>query len=251
MIYEDASIAAKYLIKTNYIVKVVEFHPENQTVDVIQDVFEFAHSVGGEFIRKNEFGVDVSAAILEPDIFVDIPVLQMRWGQFEIQCCPKPGDTGMLAVFTNDIRNWMQDGGPSIPNTDVHFMKESCIFIPFVPNNKSCATDYPTDNNSLVIKSANAKIVLTDDGTTSSITAEAKTMEVKAEDGVSITGGVSIDGGLSVTGKIESDNDVVADGISLKDHTHTIPSGTALVDPQTGMTTAPVQIPKPDEPTGV
>lgn len=220
MIYEDATIAAKYLIKTNYIVKVVEFHPENQTVDVIQDVFEFAHSVGGEFVRKNEFGVEVSAAILEPDVFVDIPVLQMRWGQFEIQCCPKPGDTGILAVFTNDINDWVQEGGPSIPNTDNHFMKNSCVFIPFVPNKKSCVNDYPTDNNSLVIKSANAKIVLTDDGTTSSITAEAKTMEVKAEDGVNITGDVNVTGKISATEDIKSDREVTAGTVKLSDHKH-------------------------------
>lgn len=247
MIYEDATIAAKYLIKTNYIVKVVEFHPENQTVDVIQDVFEFAHSVGGEFVRKNEFGVEVSAAILEPDVFVDVPVLQMRWGQFEIQCCPKPGDTGILAVFTNDINDWVQEGGPSIPNTDNHFMKNSCVFIPFVPNKKSCVNDYPTDNNSLVIKSANAKIVLTDDGTTSSITAEAKTMEVKAEDGVNITGDVNVTGKISATEDIKSDGEVTAGTVKLSDHKHgvgtlKVPSTSPEGSPSTitGNTATPV-----------
>lgn len=247
MIYEDATIAAKYLIKTNYIVKVVEFNPETQTVDVIQDVFEFAHSVGGEFVRKNEFGVEVSAAILEPDVFVDVPVLQMRWGQFEIQCCPKPGDTGILAVFTNDINDWVQEGGPSIPNTDNHFMKNSCVFIPFVPNKKSCVNDYPTDNNSLVIKSANAKIVLTDDGTTSSITAEAKTMEVKAEDGVNITGDVNVTGKISATDDIKSDREVTAGTVKLSDHKHgvgtlKVPSTSPEGSPSTitGSTDTPV-----------
>lgn len=247
MIYNDDSIAAKYLIKTNYIVKVVEFHPETQTVDVIQDVFEYAHSVGGEFVVKNEFGVDVSAALLEPDYFVDIPVLQMRWGQFEIQCCPKKGDTGILTVFTNDIRKWMKDGGPSIPNTDARFLKDSCVFIPFVPNDKSCVADYPTDNNSLVIKSANAKIVLTDDGTNSSITAEAKSVELKAEDGLNITGDVNVTGKISATDDIKSDGEVTAGTVKLSDHKHgvgtlTVPSTSPEGSPSTitGSTDTPV-----------
>ena len=83
---------------------------------------------------------------------------------------------------------------------------------------------------------------MTDNGTDANISITGDT---------TITGDVTIDGSLSVTGKITSDDDIVADGISVKDHTHTIPSGTSLVDPETGMTTAPVQIPKPDEPTGV
>ena len=247
MVVEDAAIAAKYLIKTNYIFKVVNFHPETQTVDVVQDVFEFTNRVDGEFIMNNECGGDGSAAVIEPDYIPEIPVLQLRWGQFEIQCCPKPGDTGILAVFTNDIRNWVQEGGPSIPNTDNHFMKNSCVFIPFVPNKTSCANDYPADNNSLVIKSANAKIVLTDDGTTSSITAEAKTMEVKAEDGVNITGDVNVTGKISATEDIKSDGEVTAGTVKLSDHKHgvgtlKVPSTSPEGSPSTitGSTDTPV-----------
>lgn len=232
MIVEDAAIAAKYLIKTLYICRVMAFHPENQTVDLVQEVLEYANDGKGEFSLCNEFGVVVNATLVEPDVFTEIPVLQQRWGQFEIQCCPKEGDSGILAVFTNDIRNWMQEGGPSIPNTDTHFMKSSSVFIPFIPNNKTCSQDYPQDNNSLVIKSTNAKIILSDDGESSSVSIEADKLSMK--------------GDLEVTGDIKATGDVKADTVSLKDHTHTIPSGTALVDPNSGMTTGPVVIPKPD-----
>lgn len=212
--YEDASIVSKYLIKTNYIFKVMEFHPEDQTVDIIQDVLEYTNSPVGEFMINNEFGVDVAASLLEPDILAGVPVLQPRWGQFEIQCCPKKGDTGVLMVFTNDIRNWMKDGGPSIPNTDNHFMKSSCVFVPFIPNAKNCAQDYPTDNNSLVIKSNGVKIVLTDDGTNTNVSIEAKTMNLKADNGF------SFDGDVSVTGKVTASDDVKIGSLSLKDHKH-------------------------------
>ena len=232
MFIDDSAIAAKYVIKTLYICKVMKVNSENQTVDVIQDVLEYTNYPDGEFNINNEYGIDVGAALLKPDVFLGVPVLQQRWGQFEIQCCPKEGDTGILAVFTNDIRDWIKNGGPSIPNTDNHFMKSSCVFIPFIPNHKNCAQDYPEDNNSLVIKSANAKIVLTDDGTASSVSIQADTME--------------LNGNLNVTGDITASGDVTAGEVSLQNHTHTIASGTTLVDPNTGATVAPVIIPKPD-----
>lgn len=217
MVYEDAAVAAKYLIKTNYIYKVVEFHPDRQTVDVIQDVLEFRNSPNGEFILNNEFGINVTASLVEPDFYTEIPVLQLRWGQFELQCAPKEGDTGILAVFTNDIRNWVKDGGPSIPRTDSKFLKSSAVFIPFVPNNKNCANDYPTDNNSLVIKSANAKITLTDDGNTSGVSIEADTLSVEASDGISLKGDVNIDGDVVA-------NEVTLNGVAMSTHIHTAPS---------------------------
>ena len=64
--YEDAAVAAKYLIKTNYVYKVIEFHPEDQTVDIIQDVLEFCNTPGGEYIINNEFGIDVAAETRSP-----------------------------------------------------------------------------------------------------------------------------------------------------------------------------------------
>lgn len=213
MTFEDAAIASKYLIKTNYIVKVVKFHPETQTVDVIQDVLEFCNEPNGERIIVNEFGLEATAGLLEPDYFVDIPVLQLRWGQFEIQCCPQEGDTGVLMVFTNDIRNWMKNGGFSIPNTDNHFMKSSSIFVPFVPNNTSCVADYPTDEKTLVIKSKNANITLTDNGTTSGVSIKADTMSVEAVNGTTFTGDVTVDGTVTAT-------EVVAGNIPYTTHIH-------------------------------
>lgn len=223
--YEDAAVAAKYLIKTNYVYKVIEFHPEDQTVDIIQDVLEFCNTPGGEYIINNEFGIDVAAGLLKPEVLVNVPVMQLRWGQFELQCCPQQGDTGVLMVFTNDIHNWVEEGGPSIPSTDNHFMKSSCVFMPFIPNKKSCVQDYPADNNSLVIKSASAKIVLTDDGTNTNVTVEAKSMNFKAEDGFSFEGDVAVTGKVTATKNIEASEDVKAGNISMKQHTH---SGSSL-----------------------
>ena len=216
----DEAIAAMYLIKTHYIVRVIEFYPETQTVDVIQDVLEFTNTPLGDISVKNEFGQEVNVALLEPDILYGVPVKQLRWGQFSIQACPQPGDTGYIEVFTNDITSWKQEGGLAIPWSDRRFPKESCVFVPFVANETNATEDYVSDEHTLVIKSKTASITLTDNGETSSVAINAKTMSVTAEDGVSITGDVSIDGDVSCTKTITAETDVVGGGVSLKDHTH-------------------------------
>ena len=72
-----------------------------------------------------------------------------------------------------------------------------------------------------------------DDGETSSVKIGAKTMEVSAEEGVSITGDVS------VTGNITATEDVKAGDISLTNHTHVAGTLAAPNGPVTGATGAP------------
>lgn len=218
----DEAIAAMYLIKTHYVVRVIKFYPEDQTVDVIQDTFDFTNTPLGDITIKNEFGQEVTVGLLEPSILYGIPVKQLRWGQFSIQACPKEGDTGYIEVFVNDISDWLENGGISVPKSDRHFTKENCVFVPFVANKKNAAPDYVNNENTLVIKSANASITLTDDGTTSDVKIVSKTMTVTAEDGVSITGDVSVEGKINATDEIKSDTDVKAgaNNTSLTGHTH-------------------------------
>lgn len=211
----DSTILAKYVIKTHYIMKVIEFHPEDQTVDLIQQTYEFCNDQDSDKSVINELGLEVSVGLLKPDILYGIPVKQERWGQFEIQCCPQPGDTGYIEVFTQDISTWIKDGKLSIPSTDRHFAKESCVFVPFIPNKKNCVTDYVTDNTKLVIKSRGAKITITDNGETSDVAIESDTMTIKASEGMSITGN------LDVTGTVTASEDVKIGSLGLKTHVHT------------------------------
>lgn len=238
---KDETIAAKLLIKTHYIMKVVEFHPETQTVDLVQDTFGFTNTPYGTMAVNNDFGQTIVAALTYPDNLIGVPVKQLRWGQFEIQCCPVPGDTGYIEIFTDDIREWVKNGGPAVPWSDRRFVKESCVFVPFVPNNTNAATDYPTDNSKLVIKSANASIVITDqpaeEGSQEEpivdITTTAQTLNINAEKGITVTGDINITGNITAKGDVNvdgtitasgditsTDGDVVAGSISLKNHTH-------------------------------
>lgn len=165
----EATVAAKFVIKTHYIMRVLEFHPETQTVDLIQDVFEMTNSPFGNTVYRNEFGNIVACLPKELDILYDVPVKQLRWGQFEIQACPVEGDTGYIEVFVDDIQDWIKNGSRSIPWSVDKFVKKNCVFVPFVPNKKNASATYPADNTQLVIRSKNASITLMDDGKTSSV----------------------------------------------------------------------------------
>lgn len=235
----DEAIAAMYLIKTHNVVRVIKFYPEDQTVDVIQDTFDFTNTPLGDLTIKNEFGQEITAALLEPPILYGVPVKQLRWGQFSIQACPKEGDTGYIEIFTNDITDWIENGGISIPKSDRHFAKDSCVFVPFVANKTNSTPDYVNNENTLVIKSANASITLTDNGETSDVSIVAKTMTVTAEDGVSITGDVSVEGDINCSKTITATTDVKAgkDNTSLISHTHNYK--TPLHPSVDGPTTAP------------
>lgn len=239
-----ATIAAKYVIKTHYIMRVLEFHPETQTVDLAQDVGEFDFTPQGKDVVTNEFGVDLSVAVKPPAALEGVPVKQFRFGQFEIQVAPMPGDTGYIEVFTNDIRDWIQNGGFSVPWSDDHFLMQSAVFVPFVPNKQNCSKEYvPDDGSQLIIKSAHSKIMITDkpqeenaaqtvstsielstpsasiklseesrEGSeaTVGLAVKADTMTVEASKGVSVKGDVSIDGNFTTTGTITADGDITS-----------------------------------------
>ena len=160
--FPDESIAAKYLINTHMMVKVVEFHPDTQTVDVVQEVYDYVNTTEGDFVVQNEFGVDVTANVKVLDVLYDIPVKQERFGQFSIKCCPKKGDTGYLEIFTEDLQDWFKNGGPSVPWAALRFLRKNSVFVPFVPNKTNCAQNYPQDNSSFVIESNRTKTTIED-----------------------------------------------------------------------------------------
>lgn len=234
MQFNDETILSKYMIKTHYIMKVVAFHPETQTVDLVQDVYEYTNTVAGEFSVINELGMEVTAALQTLDILYGIPVKQERWGKWHMQCCPAVGDTGYIEVMTNDIRDWVENGSLSIPWSDDHFKKNSCVFVPFVPNKTNCDPQYPATNDSFVIKSdkinitmsspqeGDEKVVLKMTGVTltidasgkvtldapdAEVSANCKTVEAKASGSVKIdTPETTITGKLNVNGDVTMDS---------------------------------------------
>ena len=264
----DAAVAAKYLINTHMMVKVLEFHPETQTVDVIQEVYDYVNTTDGSFVVLNEFGVEVPANVKQLDVLYDIPVKQERFGQFSIRCCPKPGDTGYLEIFTEDIQDWVENGGPSVPWATLRFMRKNSVFVPFVPNKTNCATDYPTTNGSLVVKSNRITLTLTDpeDGQSAEsvslsmsngvlLTVSADGSVTVACDSVGITADqTTIHGKLHVDGEVTTGSTIAAGGdvttgkgTSLDNHTHLIKQvfGVTPATPTTVATTTGTKTEKP------
>lgn len=234
----EDSIKAMYLIKTHYIMRVIKFHPEDQTVDLIQDTYDFCNTMFGDITIKNELGQYVTVGVEKPTILRRIPVKQERWGQFEIQACPQEGDTGYIEVFTTDITKWMKEGKLDLLPSDRHFIKDSSVFVPFVPNKKNCSDTYPEDGTKLIIRSKNAKITITDNGETADVSIDSDTITMSAPSGVSITGDVNVDGTIHATTNVTAGENNTA----LVGHTHSfeyIGAGQGST-PQTG-TTDPTQ----------
>lgn len=223
MYLPEETLLAKYVIKTHYIVKVVAVHPEDQTVDVVEDVYRFVNSPVPYTTVVNELGNAVDVGLSKKMQLLGIPVKQERWGQFAIQCNPAVGDTGYIEIMTNDIRDWMLNGSDSVPWSDDHFDERSCVFVPFVPNLTNKAETYPADNSQLVIKSNNLSITFTDKPAEQGQEA-VKNISVVGDvvmtGKLNITGDVTITGKLHTSGDIESDSDVKAGTVSLKEHMH-------------------------------
>lgn len=222
MVFPDETILAKVLVKTHYIVKVLKFYPETQTVDVVQETFEYVQHPAGSIVKRNEFGYEINVKLAVPDIIKNIPVQQLRWGQFSIQCAPQPGDTGYIEVMTDDSRSWVEDGGPAEPWLLTKMNKESCVFVPFVANKKNADKEYVSDENTLTIKSKNGSIVLTDDGEKSNIKITVDSVTVDSPE-------VNFTGKVTAEGLITSNEDVKSGNISLRNHIHNVPAGATVV----------------------
>ena len=252
MYLSDETILAKYVIKTHYIMKVVAVHPEDQTVDVVEDVYRYVNSPVPFTTVINELGNPVDVGLSKKMKLLNIPVKQERWGQFKIQCNPAVGDTGYIEIMTNDIRDWMLNGSDSVPWSDDHFDERSCVFVPFVQNATNKQEDYPADNTQLVIKSDHLSITLTDQPDKESGSQDEPVRNISVIGDVNITGNVAVDGNINTTGDIEcegaiqakgniksTDGDIIAGTVSLKKHLHVAGTLAAPNGPVTGSTGKP------------
>ena len=228
---DTGAVQAKYLVRTHSVFKVIAFHPENQTVDIKQEMFELVHNAEGEIYKQNEFGVDVPYSLKTPDIMYGIPVKQMRYGQFAIKVCPVAGDTGYVEYFHDDITGWFEEGGVAVPRNSAKFLRNSCVFVPGVFDEQKATQDYPTDNTKLIIAGKDATIEIvnpTGDDPATQINIVAKTVNVTAEKS-------KFSGDVEVSGDIKATGDVKAGNISLLNHKHNVKQGASVqVNTSTG-----------------
>lgn len=195
--YEEAqktTLAAE--IHVGDLVKVIKFDPKAMTVDVKPITQRLT---GGEYAG--------------PSQVLKVPVVGIRSGGFLFRPWFKSDDVGAAQYMDSDIDKSMETGGESKPNTERHHSDSDMVFHGGVVAGGWQCPDLP-DGLALATEDGTIFLVIT-------------------EDKILIQGDVIMDGDLTVNGNITvKGGDVVADGISLKKHTHQCPHGGNTSPPQ-------------------
>ena len=213
---ETIRIAAINSVLTSDIFRVIAVNPENQTVDLEPCVKVWKSDPDGE-IRIDSFGDYRRMSPTTDGVYLlNVPVQQIRCGQFSITIPVAVGDCGIVHFLRNDIQNWSVTGGQADALYVHPFDPQSCVYSGFVPNDVSKDLNFNT--NSLEIKSKSAIIRVSEE----SIDIETKSnVNIKAEAGVNVTGDTNITGKLTVSDTVTA-SDCLAGAISLKTHTHVV-----------------------------
>lgn len=144
--------------------------------------------------------MDYDGNALDLPPLVDVPVWMLCYGSFNITATPAVGDEGLAHFAERCIDGWFESGRASVP-LDIRFHDLSDAF--FMPGYKSKPNALTIIPNAMHIGSQSCYIRLSEDGT------------------IAIKGNVTVEGTL------------MANGISLTEHTH---SG---VQPGSGSTGQP------------
>lgn len=130
----------------------------------------------------------------------------------------KVGDTGWVIAGDLDPSLFLQD--PTKPARQGVFDRHRYQYGFFLPSPMSALSIDSGDENGIVIKNGNTKIVIKDNE-----------IEIKSSNTLKINAN-----SVSIT---SSGNDITIDGTNFKNHNHTVPSGIAVnVGGETGATTA-------------
>ena len=154
---------------------------------------------------------------------IKLPVITSCGGKGLISFPVAVGDTGWIIAGDLDPSLFLKD--PSTPARQNIFNRHQYQFGFFLPDNMGKLEVSANDDGGIVIQNNKSKIVIKED----EITIESNdALKINAKS-VSIT---------------SSGNNIEIDGTNFKNHTHDtkIASGTTLVDPNTGATTAQITL---------
>lgn len=158
--------------------------------------------------------VDVSGASFEPKPIIDVPVLFLG-GDFAVEYQIDQGCEGLVYFSQRCVDGWKNTGGiAQNPLGRFHDLQDA-FFVPGFRSLPNVLPDFENNGIRLRNKSATQFAWLKNDG---SIFVENGAGHIRlGADGVVTINGVTIAPDSLVT----TPNDVVADGISVKDHVHT------------------------------
>lgn len=183
-------------VRTMSIWKVVAVNP-NQTVNIECCYLDWFRTALGDTTLANCVGEFFNYSTIDPGILVDIPYRVIRNGQFRDMVTPAVGDVGTYTPTYEDMRNWF-DSGRKIglaSNIKMKPMHGAGVWEGYIQHSKDTQSDYPTDNQTRIIKSNRIKVTINDplgeEGQptgTESVTAEMTGITIK----------ISADGTISI-----------------------------------------------------
>lgn len=202
-LFTQLSQSIKSEIRVSLPCKVIEFDPQKQTISCIPLIRELLNING-------------KVKYVDLPVLKDVPIQMPRAGNWAITLPIKEGDECMVIFQDMCIDGWWFRGGVQNWN-DLrrHDLSDAiAIFSPWSqPNTLS---NYSTNN--LEIRSLDGKI---------NISLGEKGVNMSFPQGYSIEGDGTFKGNLSVEG------DVIANGVSLKNHTHGYKPGDGDITPTT------------------
>lgn len=188
----QSEAAVKQSVKVSDLVQVTKFDPERLTVDV-QPLVK----------------ADIDASYESQRPIVNVPVMCLTFGRFTVRPWYEPGEIGVILYNDSDTDNALSGGSETEPNTPRNHAPEDGKFIGGIKaDSMPLPAGIPDEALVLCNQAGDVFFAIMD--------AEIKSKgEWNHEGDVNIEGNVTVKGNVTVTG-----GDVVADGISLKRHTH-------------------------------
>jgi hypothetical protein len=150
-------------------------------------------------------------SLVNMPLLLDCPVQFPAGGGASLTFPVVPGDECLVVFSSRCIDAWWQQGGVQPPMEHrMHDLSDGFVMLGF-----------RSQPRRLSDVSTSAVALRSDDGTTKlELDQEARTIDLTAPGGATITADVTINGSLHVTGEITSDADVKVGAISLKHHKH-------------------------------
>lgn len=194
-------------VLTSDLFRVIAVNNEKQTVDLEPCIKVWEAANDGE-LKIDKFG---DYKLMQPTTnniyLVNVPVQQIRCGQFSITIPVSVGDCGIVHFLKNDTQNWRVTGGQANALLVSPYDRTSCVYSGYVPSEASI--DPAFNINSLEIKSKSVIIRVNEEN-----------IDIITASGVNITGDTKITGNLEVSGTVTGSDCLTASGVSLQNHTH-------------------------------
>jgi hypothetical protein len=170
-------------------------------------------------------------------VISNVPVWMPRSGGASITLPVSPGDTCFVACTERSIDEWLQRGGVQTPaDPRKHSLFDAVAFVGLIPFNVGTDAENAQDvliqyagskvrlkpGAAVEIEAATVKIISPETEMTGNLTVAGLTTTAGFVSQGTIGGGATITGNVDITsGTVTvAGGDVVADGISLKTHTH-------------------------------